>query len=174
MLANELDYIIENKKFKRSYQDYLNYGFLIFPLAIALNGSLMLSAYFKDTPTAGMLIPAICFLSLGLFSIFYILKRLNANISFTVLPFENVIGLDDFCEKLKTAFKRADFYPDKNLGVIVVVTKWSAFSWGERVTIIVEGGAVLVNSQPCGTQPITIWNDFRNVRRVKRLTEGCL
>ncbi len=38
MLPGQIDYVIANRKFKRIFQDYLNYCFLIFPLAIAFIG----------------------------------------------------------------------------------------------------------------------------------------
>jgi hypothetical protein len=101
-----------------------------------------------------------------------VLIRLHANISFITIPFNNDVELDDFSEKLKSVFKKAEIYPDKNLRTIVVVTRTSAFSWGERVTIIFERASILVNSKPCGTQPMTILKDSLNVKRVMRVIEG--
>lgn len=172
MTKETVGFIIENGKFKRVFQDYLNYFFLVFPLVIACIGCATLSAYVRFKNNGNLLLPAICITTFGLFGVYYVLKRLHANISFTSIPLNEDVDLDDFSEKLKTVFKKAEIYPDKNLRTVVVVTRTSAFSWGERVTIIFGKGSILVNSQPCGTQPMTILKDSLNVKRVRRLIEG--
>jgi len=171
MTKEMVGFIVEHGKFKRAFQDYLNYFFLVFPLAMASIGCSMLYAYFKFKDHGSLLFPAICIISFGLFGIYYVLKRLHANTSFTSIPCNEDIDLGDFSEKLKIVFKKAEISPDKNLKTVEVVTRASAFSWGERVTIVFESGRVLVNSQPYG-QPITILKDSLNVKRVRGLIEG--
>lgn len=172
MLAEERDYVIVNRKFKRSFQDYLNYFFLVFPLAIAFIGCAMFSGYLMHREEDDLLLVSLCFMIFGLFGTYYVFKRLSDNISFTSIPYDKNIDWESFCEKLKTAFRRGQVFPDKNLNVIVLVTGTSAFSWGERVTLIFDGENVLVNSQPAGSQPITILKDGMNIRKIKRLIEG--
>lgn len=172
MLAEERDYVIANGKFKRSFQDYLNYFFLVFPLAIAFIGCGMFSGYLMHREHDDLLLVSLSFSVLGLSGVYFVFKGLNDNISFTSIPYDKKVDWESFCEKLKTAFRRGQVLPDKDLNVIVVVTGISAFSWGERVTIIFDGGNVLVNSQPAGSQPITILKDRLNIKKVKRLIEA--
>ena len=171
MLKKEtIDYIIRNRKFERTFDDYLNYGILIGPVAIMLIGCSMLFSYFRFNGGGTLFLSAIILLVFGLFACFFVVKRLQQNITFIRLECTNDFDLDSFGQKLEERFPRAKIDLDKDLKTIVAVTKMTAFSWGEQLTIIVDRDGVLVNSRPNSSrQPITILKDSQNIKRVRQL-----
>lgn len=60
---------------------------------------------------------------------------------------------------------------DEDLGIIIVHTNWSGFSWGEQITLVVDEYSVLINSRPDddARQPITIIKDRQNIKKLKKI-----
>jgi hypothetical protein len=164
-----IDYIIRNRKIERTFDDYLNYWFLFVPIAFVVMGYSILFGYFRYQTGGTLLLLSILYLVVGLFGCFFFLKRFNENISFVCLPCPDH-DLDMLAQKLKEHFKIINMAVDKDLKTIVAVTKWSAFSWGEQLIVIIDDDNVLVNSRPNSSrQPFTLWKDRQNIKCIGQL-----
>ena len=50
---------------------------------------------------------------------------------------------------------------------VIGLTGTTGFSWGEQVTVVVDGNDLLINSRPT-RQPITVFKDARNMKDFMR------
>ncbi|HSN60840.1 MAG TPA: hypothetical protein VLR49_07895, partial [Ferruginibacter sp.] len=80
-----IEHIIATKKFPRTFDDYTNYIFLVGPIAFTGIGFSMIYNYFMFDSSLPVLLVSILFISLGVSFAFFILKRLNDNITFITI-----------------------------------------------------------------------------------------
>ena len=160
-----IEYIKSNKSFPRSFDDYFNYGILIFPLAfIAMSLVLLYSAikfgYYDN------IVFAIIFMIIGLPFLKLSWKRLQDNQVFvehkTDLKYAD--NFSNACRVLKEKLELKHFEKVEHLGLIIGQTKMSLFSWGETITIVCTDNSILINSKP--KQPVTLVKDKANIKQV--------
>ena len=153
-----------------TFDDYLNYWFLFFPIAIIVIGYSMFDNYFNFHNGLTILFLSLLFIALGLFSFFFILMRLIANNAFITIPNDKMLDVDKFVDNLKCKINLSSINVNKELKAINAVTKVTAFSWGEELTIIFDDAFVLINSRPnSSNQPITIFKDKKNISLIKQI-----
>ena len=165
-----LEYIITTRKFPRTFDDYTNYFFLVAPIAFIAIGFSMLYNYIKFDSGLPILIVSMLFIALGVFSVFFVLKRLNDNITFRSISAITDDNIDDVAEKLNQKFNLRKVDVNKSLNRIVAFTKATAFSWGEQLTLVFDKGCILINSRPSGLrQPLTIIKDRQNIKKLEQI-----
>lgn len=94
-----IDYIITSRRFPKTFDDYSNYFFLIAPIAFVAIGFSMTYNFIKFHSGAPILIISAIFISFGIFFAFFILKRLNDNITFKSITTITDDNLDNVAEK---------------------------------------------------------------------------
>ena len=162
--------IKETQKSPMTFDDYSNYFIFVFPLAFIVIGLSMIYNYFKFDTDLNILLVSLTFISLGSYLFYFTIKRLRDNITFERVDLLSNETIESIAEKIKSHFKLRDVDLDKELGLIEAYTKWSAFSWGEKLTLIIDGKSILLNSRPTGVrQPVTILKDRTNVKRLKEI-----
>ena len=166
-----LEEIKRTKRMKLKFQDYFGYVISIMSLGLAFIGFILAVDSFKHYLIIRKLLPAIIFISLGLLFLYFSLKRLNDNVTFETIDNRNNLRLDELKVAIENKFRINKVVIDKELEMIELWTKVTAFSWGERITIIKNGNTYLVNSKPDGLmfQPITIYKDRKNIIKIKRI-----
>lgn len=170
----ERSYIEEIKKTKRmklKLEDYFSYVISIMSLGIVFIGFVLAVDSFKHYLKIRQLLSAVVFISLGLLFLYFSLKRLKDNVTFESIENRNNLRLDELKIAIENEFRINKVFVSKELEMIELWTKATAFSWGERVTIIKNGNTYLVNSKPDGLmfQPITIYKDKKNIIKIKRI-----
>lgn len=170
MTKKELvQHIKQTGKFVRTYDDYTSYFIFVFPISIGFIGFSMIYNYFKFHSEITLLLVAILFISMAFLFGFHINRRLKENITFESISTTNH-DIDTIAEKLKKNFKGIEIKVNHNLGVIEAYTKMTGFSWGEKLTLIIDKNSILINSKPSGTrQPITILKDRKNIKKLKQI-----
>jgi hypothetical protein len=165
-----IEHIITTRKFPRTFDDYTNYFFLVFPIAIIAIGFSMIYNYIKFDSGLPILIVSILFISLGIVFAFFVLKRLNDNITFRSILAVTDDNIDNVAEKLNQKFNLRRVDVNKDLNRIVAFTKTTAFSWGEQLTLVFDKDCILINSRPSGSrQPLTIIKDRQNIKKLERI-----
>ena len=165
-----IEYIIVTKKSPRAFDDYKNYVFLIAPIALTVMAISMLLNYFQFDSGLLMLLVAILFIAVGVTLGFLILKRLNDNIAFISVPSVAEYDIDKAAEKVSLQFKLQRIDVNKDLNKIIAITKKTAFSWGEQLTLVFDKEEILINSRPSGiNQPFTIMKDRQNIKKLKQI-----
>lgn len=168
----QIDYIKNHHRAKKTFDDYTNYFIFIFPLAFIGIGLSMLFNFLKFHTGLPILLVGLFLVALGtVFSIFTA-KRLTENLTFEQIYLYRNTDLDEIANKLKTYFKANNIHIDRRNNVITIMTKLSAFSWGETMTIIkLEDNIILINSRPNNgsSQPVTIIKDRRNIKKLKQI-----
>jgi len=166
MTSEMLLYIKRTHRFPRTWDHFWDYGILIMPVSFLVLGSIILYHSFEGGKVVGATLTISLFLVItGFFFLFRFPRRLNENISFN--PITTSFQMETIVELVEAGFRISNIQIDKELGVITVVTKISAFSWGEVITIIVERNQVLVNSHPTG-RPIS-FKDRSNLKKLQRI-----
>lgn len=167
----QIDYIKINHKSQRTFADYTNYFIFIFPLAFIGIGLSMLFNFLKFHTGLPILLVGLCFVGLGTVFGFFTAKRLTEKLTFEQINLHQHTDLDEIANKLKTFFKVNDIHIDRTNNIITATTKWSAFSWGEVITVIkLDGEAILINSRPnSNRQPVTILKDRQNIKKLKQI-----
>lgn len=167
----QIDYIKANYKSQRTFNDYVNYFVFIFPLAFLSIGLSMLFNFFKFQTGLPVFLVGLCFICMGTAFGIFTAKRLTQNLTYEQINPHQIIDIDDTASKIKTLFKTNNIHIDRANNVITATTKWSAFSWGELITIIkLDNNSILINSRPNGfNQPVTIIKDRQNIKRLKQM-----
>jgi hypothetical protein len=125
----------------------------------------MIYYYFKFHGDLLVFIISVLLIPFGIFSTFFVLNRLNDNVTFTSISPIADDNMDNVAEKLKQNFKLRKVDVDNDLKRIVALTKMTAFSWGEQLTLVFDKDCILVNSRPSGLrQPITILKDSKTLK----------
>jgi hypothetical protein len=165
-----IEHIIATRKFPGTLDDYTNYIFLVAPLAFIAIGISMTYNYGKFDNGLLILIVGILLISFGIFFTFFVLTRLNDNITFRSVSARTDDNLHSVAEKLKQNFKLQRIDVSKSLNRIVAFTNTTAFSWGEQLTIVFDKDCILINSKPSGSrQPITIMKDRQNIKKLEQI-----
>jgi len=165
-----IEHIIATGKSPRTFDDYTNYFFLIFPIVFVAMGSSMTYNYIKFHTGLLILVLSILFIFLGVFFAFFILNRLNDNITFKTISAITDDDIDNVSERLNQKFNLRRIDADKELNSIVAFTKVTAFSWGDQLTLVFDNDRILVNSRPSGSrQPFTIMKDMQNIKRLEQI-----
>ena len=101
---------------------------------------------------------------------FFILKRLNDNITFVTVSSVAKDDIDKVAERLNQQFKLQRVDVNKDLNRIIAFTKITAFSWGEQVTLVFDNDHILINCRPSGArQPLTIIKDRQNIKKLEQI-----
>jgi hypothetical protein len=164
------EHIVTTNKFPRTFDDYMNYGFLLFPMAFIAIGISVLYSYLMFNGDLPLLLYSILAISLGTTFLILVVKRLHDNITFISISSSAKDDIDNVAERLQEQFKLRRVDVNKELKCISAFTKMTGFSWGEQLTLIFDDHRILINSRPSGTrQPITIFKDRQNIKRLKQL-----
>ncbi len=166
-----IQYIKKTKQFVKAFDDYMAYIFLICSTLLIPVGIVMMCNYFKFHSGWGILFGSFLYLILGFFLSIFIYKRLKENITFECISPNSKIDLDDISNRIRENFRVNKIDANKDLGIIEVFTKISFFSWGEKITLVLDGNTLLINSIHYGSTnlPFTIMNDKRNIKKLKQL-----
>lgn len=165
-----IEHIVTTRKFPRTFDDYANYFFLVGPIAIVAIGFSMIYNYIKFHTGLLILILSILFILGGIFFAFFVLNRLNDNITFKSISAITDDNMDKVAERLNQKFNLRRIDVNKELNCLVAFTKVSAFSWGEQLTLVFDKDCILINSRPSGSrQPLTIMKDRRNIKRLEQI-----
>jgi hypothetical protein len=143
---------------------------LVGSIAFVAIGVSMIYYYFKFHGDLLVFIISVLLIPFGIFSTFFVLNRLNDNVTFTSISPIADDNMDNVAEKLKQNFKLRKVDVDNDLKRIVALTKMTAFSWGEQLTLVFDKDCILVNSRPSGLrQLITILKDRQNIKKLKQI-----
>jgi hypothetical protein len=167
---DKIEHIITTGRSPMTFNDYTNYIFLVAPIGFVAIGFSMMYNYTKFHSGLPMLTLSILFISFGIFFTFFVLNRLNDNITFRSISTISDDNMDNVAEKLRQNFKLQRIDINKGSKRIVAFTKITAFSWGEQLTLVFDKGCILINSRPSGSrQPITILKDRQNIKKLKQM-----
>ncbi len=165
-----VEHIISTRKSPRTFDDYTNYVILVAPLVFIAIGLSMIYNYFKFNSGLPILIVGVLLISFGIFLAFFVLKRLDDNITFRSIPDVAADDIHSVAQKLRQNFKLQRVLVNKDLKKIVAFTNTTGFSWGEQLTLVFEKDCILINSRPSGSrQPITIMKDRQNIKKLEQI-----
>ncbi|WP_131725531.1 MULTISPECIES: hypothetical protein [unclassified Chryseobacterium] len=131
-------------------------------------GLSVLNSYIKNDAKNELIFISFLMIFVGIILMYFTFKRLGENIKFLAIENYNNFNLVDLRSKLENNFKPTDLHFDEKMGVIIINTQLTGFSWGEVITIILIGNKYLVNSRPNG-QPITLYKDRKNVKKISAI-----
>jgi hypothetical protein len=167
MNKEDISYIRSNKKWKFKFSDiFYHYIIIFFPLSIIF---ISLSMFYGGNKfghlTGDFLITSIVGLLFGVLMLIFIITRILSEMNFINIELGNLTF-----EEFKKTVKKNDWLVIQNKDEkIVLITKPSFFSWGEKVTILKDrDNMILVNSRP-ERQPITINRDKINYTKLTEL-----
>jgi hypothetical protein len=167
-----IGHIKMTNRFPKTFDDYLNYAFFIFPIAFIVMGYSMIYNYFKFDSGLAMLFISLLLIFLSVCLGFLIYTRLNDNIRFVTISTNSQTNIDNIADTLSQNFKLRRIDVNKDLNRILAFTKATGFSWGEQLTLILDTDKVLINSRPGGArQPLTIIKDRQNIKKLKLLLQ---
>lgn len=111
------------------------------------------------------------YVSLSMAAIFgyFTVSRLKDNLIFTPIKNEKGLTIQYFEAKLIECFPIIQTERDETLGKYAYVTKQSDWSWGERITIIIDCDIFLVNSQSVGRKVFSFYKDRNNIKAIKKM-----
>lgn len=166
-------YIIEKKRHPLSIDDYTNFFVLLLPPVFSVLGAFMIWTYFNrvNVPVWLCLLGFILVPS-GLLFLYFSIVRVKQNFTFYVINNHHKPDIDQIAKLISENFRLEDIRIDKKLQQLTAETRMTAFSWGERITIIINDFEVLINSRPVSSrQPFTIMKDANNIRIIRKLIE---
>jgi uncharacterized membrane protein len=160
MTQNSKAYIIKNLKWPISNLSYIsNYFILIVPIALI---SIAITEYERGNKILGSFLT-------GLFLLFFIVYRIETERKFTELVLTKDLSTSEIGKILT---KNNWSLVNQEDGILEFSTNVSSFSWGEIVTIIkVSKYVILINSQPSGRNPFTLFKDKINYNIIKSILE---
>ncbi len=169
LTKEDIQFIVEHHKWRfRLIDIWDRYFILIAPLFFIFVAILMTvkTGLKGDSsfPQSSLVTVVIIFFLIGLLLTFFTYKRLESERLFhsiTLRTFNN-----ETVKSYLIALGRTII--DENEDLIIVRTKISLTSWGEIVTIVVNGNELLFNSRPDG-QPFTINKDSVNFSKFYEL-----
>jgi len=166
-------YIIQNKKLPLSFDDYTNFLVLILPVMFTLLGVIAFYRYFFFDRYMLLVLCGIFFVIAGSLFMYLTIVRLKQNVSFSTIHNHRSLDLDQLVDLISKNFRLDTIKVDKKHQKISAITKMTGFSWGEKITCVVNGSDILVNSRPAsGRQPYTITKDFHNLKLIRNLLQG--
>lgn len=167
----QINYIKSNFKTPKTFDDYINYVIFFCPVSILGIGLMMIYNFIKFHSGLPIFILGLSLTTSGMAVAFFTAQRLSENLQFERINTSYTIELEDVVDKIKTFFKTSNIHIDRKYNIVTAITNSSAFSWGERITIIkIDNKSILINSRPSSSsQPITIIKDKQNIQKLKRL-----
>lgn len=174
MNKEEIDYIKANKRFKRTfkkYVDYIIFAFL-FPFFFCFIGISMFYSFIKfNRDETDLLLGFLILNIIGLTLSFFVFKRLKQNETFEIIRNTKNLDLKEIENIIQSKFRINFIFGISNkYKSITLITKMTAFSWGEKITVIIDQDNLLVNSHPFSwRQPITITKDCKNTKKLHQL-----
>ncbi len=162
MKDEDLEFIKENHKWRFLWTDIFDRYFILIAPLFFIFLSLMIS-YFSIKPNTdfSFLLVAIPIFLFGFLTFYLILKRLESERQFKIIPFESEGS--EFEDCFINLGWTISTQTDK---VIIGETKTSWFSWGESITIVFANKQLLFNSRPRGRQPFTLNRDKVNYKKL--------
>ena len=168
--AQLVKYIIKNKKLPRTFDDYINFIVLLLPLMFTVLGAVALHRYLFFDKYLFLVLAGIFFVITGPLFMYLTITRLKQNVTFSIIPNERNLDINQIVNLISNNFKLDNIKVDQKHSKISAITKMTAFSWGEKITIVITGSEVLINSRPSGgRQPYTIMKDVKNVKLIRSL-----
>ncbi len=171
MHPKKLQKIKSTKKAPLLFKDYALLCTLIVPLSFIFNAILLAKNTWPYDNLPNQLITPISITIIAVFIAIFIVNRFIGNTTFTTVNIKSQTSLETIAEKIQSTLKLSSLQIDEKSGLLEAHTRTTAFSWGEKITIIHNGTEILINSRPTG-QPATIFKDRLNVMRVRELVEG--
>ncbi|WP_407524161.1 hypothetical protein PDL71_00785 [Lacibacter sp. MH-610] len=172
MKERHLSYIIKNEKWKFYFSDYLNrYFFLVVPVGFIILGiyplfdknvlsRFSLAGFYSFFP--------FWFLAIGTSLLVYSYRRIESERIFRKIEIQREISSSELSSWLVELGWSIEDVKQK---FIIAETDWSAFSWGEEITIVLCRDYLLINSRTTGSQPFTMGRDIYNYKRLKEYLE---
>jgi len=170
MDKKQIDFIKTNKRFQKDWDYYSNYFIFIFPLGIMFIGFSMIYSVIKFG-NSDLLVFGLGFVIISIGFGIFTLQRLIDVLRFECVDMGfNKMEIDKLAQKIQGRFKIKSIVIDDKSQFIRIYTKWSAFSWGEEITLIFDNNQILINSRPTSIrQPVTIYKDRQNIKIIKEL-----
>jgi hypothetical protein len=172
MNKKQFNYILEKGKWKLTFFEYLNrYFIIVVPIAFIILGTHLLfdkSIISRISLSDFISLFPFWFLGLGVLLFIYSCHRIESERKFRRIEIQKEIEtfeLSSFLKELNWSVQEV------KSNIVVAETDWSAFSWGEEITIILCEGYLLINSRTTGSQPFTLGRDIYNYKKLKELLE---
>ncbi|MDI1257420.1 MAG: hypothetical protein PSV16_15100 [Flavobacterium sp.] len=157
MTEKKKQYIIKNLKWPIGFTGYLWNYFSLFVPAVLL--SIVPTEYDRGRPIAGLIF-------ISLFLIFLIIYGVETERTFKKLTLTKDWSTSEIAKILE---KNTFSFVNQTDGVLEIGTRISAFSWGEKITIIkVTKDLILINTQPTGRGFISFKNKA-NYNKIKAI-----
>jgi len=160
-------YIKENRRFPRDFSHYTDYVICMSGLSFIVIGCGPILNLYKHPNETILLLFSLILIPFGSWLLYNDLKKLKRNLTFEIVNTTG-INFDYLVDKINSVFNLKHIEPDKELGLISAYTKTDWFSWGEKLTLVIEKDHVLINSRPV-KQPVTIRADKNNILRMRQL-----
>ena len=168
-------FMLDKKRLPLSFDDYSNFLTLILPPMFCWVGVAAIQSYYKFHSSKAIFIFGLLIIVFGLLFTYLTIVRLRQNIVFSILKNGRHLDIYQVDALVKDNFKIENIKLDKKLNRILVQTKMTGFSWGEKITIILNDTEIYVNSRPSGSrQPFTIIKDVKNIKKLKELLDDDL
>ncbi len=165
-IEQEIEYIKQNRKTKRTIFNSIDNGFLMFPLAFILIGLGGLFDFFTFTQNEKYILSPILII-IGILIFIFFKNRIDHNSKY----FELITGQNQRknIELSKITIEKdidsRQIHIDEEYGILNTTTGFGLTSWGETINIICFDNFVLINSRPHGY--LTIYEDKMNIKRIK-------
>ncbi|PHR42447.1 MAG: hypothetical protein COA32_17510 [Fluviicola sp.] len=168
---DRIHYIKKNRKSPLSFDDYFCYtlAVILSCLIIYLCDGIALGISLHDYSTRTKLTFLIPLLLLfGLVVILVLGARRNRRFEELELKTTFESSKDIIISAAQKILNVSNISINDELGLIIIYTKMSALSWGEKVTVINTDKGVLINSRPDSSQLVTLYHDSRNIKRLSK------
>lgn len=108
------------------------------------------------------------FLSLGVILLVYSYRRIESERTFRKIEIQKEISTSELCSLLTELEWSIE---EVKSNYVIAETDWSAFSWGEEITVLLCDDYLLMNSRTTGSQPFTLGRDIYNYKRLREILE---
>ncbi len=160
MRKESKEYIIKNLKWPISNLSYLSNYFILFVPVVLIYISM--TEYERGNSITTIFLT-------GIVLLFFIIYRIESERKFRELVLTKDFSTSEIAKILTENSMSLKNHQDE---IIELYTNISSFSWGEIVTIIkVSKNTILINSQPCGRNPFTLFKEGVNYNKIKKMLE---
>lgn len=168
-----IDFIIEKKRSPSSLNDYLNLLVLPIPPLFSAIGISMINAYYKFGANLLLPIGGTIIIILSFLFAYLTIVRLIQNRTFVVIDNGKKLNINEIAKLVTENFNLNEIKIDQRYKRIRAETEMTAFSWGEKITIVLNESEILINSRPASSsQPFTITKDQTNIKKLRVLLQG--
>jgi len=159
MTPKQKKYIIENLKWPINFDYLFKYIILAIPATLIFIG---ITPYETDDFSINLII-------IGIITIMILAYRIKSGRRFKIFLLPAGLSTNELAVKLKTLNWRV--YQNDN--VLEISTAISPFSWGNKITIVkVTTDKILINTQPVGKAPVTLFMDILNYKKIQNLLKS--